>query len=212
MKRIIFNIGAIAIIAFAFLAVVAHAGTGVENIALSRYNVSSQPGGNITVNYTLSLVSGYINYGTNLYIVNSIQLGSQNLTVLLSNNFGNPPLSGVLHVFLPHTYSSPGVYNITLAGNSSGIVVNPATLKITIQSPSTTTLSTLSTTISSLQTTISQSTTVLATTIPSTIAYQSYGGSYSYIAIIVILILIIVVLVIMLARKGQHGEKHKKKA
>lgn len=191
--------------------------TGVENITLSRYSANVLPGGNVTVNYSLKLISGYYSFSTDLYVVNSVKLSSHNVSVILSNKFGNPTINGTMYIFLDHSVNQT-TWNITLNGNSTGVAVNHAVFTLNLKSNSTTSTS-VSTVTSSSATTTQQSTiaTTIVSTATSTIFTGNPGGAIkynqsnsSYVFIILALVIIIAILLVLFITKNKGSGKRNK--
>ena len=203
----------------------ASASTGVENITLSQYAINASPGQNLNVNFSLKLVSGYDTFGTTFWVYNAADLGSQNITLILSPNYGSPPINGVMHIFIGHT-AAPGVYDISLRGNSSNLRINPAMLVLDIPSSTTTAAPTTSAPGSSYATTsastsVSASTTVSAqassapstvqqTTAASTVqssSAKSGSGGLSYYMLVMVLILVAVIAFLVGKGMSSGGKK-----
>jgi len=211
-KRILAS-GLIAGILLTLMIVTAGAAS-IENITLSTYSGSVLQNGNVVVNYSVHLVNGTFSSGTELYIVQNRQLVNNGISVLLSNKYGNPPLSGVMYVFSSST-TPLGNYVITLAGNSTNIRVNAAVLKFDVVTKVTTSTSSVSTTTStsSASTTIklfnsTTATTTISnrTTVPTTTTAQKSssgsGNASLYGVVIIVIILVVLVLLLMLRGKG----------
>jgi hypothetical protein len=203
--------------------------TGVENITLSRYSTNAMPGQNLNVNFSLISVSGYSTFSTNFWVFNSAYLTSQNITIILSPNYGNPPTTGVMRMFIGHT-TAPGTYDISLRGNSTNVQVNSA--KFVLYIPSSTSLTSVSTAStssatssasttapattsapvsSSSPTSISQQTTIAYTSVkPATTVSQSAasngGGLNAYVLVVLV---VIIAIVAFLAGKGIGGKGKK---
>ncbi|MDE1861004.1 MAG: hypothetical protein KGH72_04805 [Candidatus Micrarchaeota archaeon] len=109
--------------------------TGNERIAIangSAYNISMSQGGESTVKFNLILVNGYYSYATTVAIANQSLLTSNGITLLLTNNTGNPPFTGTLYVFAAHN-ATLGKYNVVLTGQgNSYVTVKTATVHLTV--------------------------------------------------------------------------------
>lgn len=193
-KRIITFVTA-AVLLFALTGVNA-AVTGTENITLSSNSANVLPGGAVAVNYSLSLINGYYSFGTNLYVVASKQLSSKNVSVILTKSSGNPPINGVMHMFLGAA-TIPGIYNVTLAGNSTNVYVNSGTFVVDVLGPTTSSTSssssiTQSTVLSStLQSSTVPQTTYITTVSPSVQQNTSNSNSdlvYYLIGIVIVIV------------------------
>ncbi|MDE1870632.1 MAG: hypothetical protein KGI06_00110 [Candidatus Micrarchaeota archaeon] len=193
--------------------------TGVENITLSSHSVKLSPGGNAIVSYSLNYVSGYYLYGTELYVVGYNQLGSENITVLITNKSGNPPIKGTMYIFLSHALQ-PGTYNITLAGNSSGTKVNPDTLILTVLSPyNTTTRSTVSAPTSTIYGSTGPSTQATTappgSSTPKSTVYATQGSQSQnntmYYALAIVAIIILIAIIFAFGRMRRKEEEKPKK-
>lgn len=209
-----------AMIAAAFITLFitsANATTGVENITLSSYSANTILGGNVTVNYTLTKISGYYAFGTNLYVVNNRQLIADNISVLITNRTGNPPIKGIMYVFVSHN-TPLGTYNVTLNGNSTNTTVNEAVLDFDVLTQYQTTISTTTanTTSSAASTSVATTSTILVTAPSTTLQYGSApkNGSYYLTDIIVVIILIVLFYVWMRSNrvkpKNNAGRNSKK--
>jgi hypothetical protein len=213
------SLSLIAIVMLSALLISSYASTGVENITLSRYSGTSYPGGNLIVNYSINLVSGYKTFGTDLYIPNNTRLIKDNISVVLPNSYGgNPPIKGVMYIFLSHPVIT-GNYNIVLGANSSNVTVHFATFNLNVvqnasqvTSTDATTTSTASTsTLSTVTTSVTQTTMPTTTMLTTTILSTSGSGNSGYYLIVVILIILVVV-VVLLRGKGSGKKKTQKQS
>ncbi len=197
---------AIGLVPLLLLINTSYAYTGVENITLSKYSATLLPGGSVSTNYNLTLSNGYYTFGTNLYVVAEKQLSSNdNITVLLTENFGNPPTGGVMYIFLGAT-TEPGTYNITLAGNSTGAFVNAATFELdvvqSIQNTSSTTTTKHSTATTSLGSTTVPSITYI-TTVSNTGVSKAKVGTNPFFYVIIALIVVAIIVMLFIAMRGR---------
>jgi hypothetical protein len=190
----------------------AYAYTGIENITLSSYSANASQGGNVSVSYNLTKSSGYYSFGTTLYVVASKQLGTENVTVILTKNFGNPPISGVMYIFLTHG-TAPGAYNITLAGNSTGVLVNPGTFILNVLPPVSSSTSTLSSVTTTSTTVVSTS--MPQTSIPSTVpknngqSGSASGNNVAYLVFITIIVVLIIIILLLIGFRFRAAGKEK---
>ena len=190
--------------------------TGVENLTLSRYSANIASGTDLSINFTLTKVSGYSTFATTFWVPDSTALAkNDNITIILSPNYGNPTAKGVLHILTDHT-AIPGVYDIVLKGNSTNVTVNPATFVLDIGS--TTTTSTVSTVYTVPTTTALQSKnnpTTIITTVPATLV-PVYGTANSGIntytfAIVVIIVAIVAFLAGRMTKGDGNAGKEQQK-
>ena len=216
VKRIL-AFSLIACMMLSFMLVSVGAAT-VENITLGTYSGQVLQNGNVITNYSVQLVSGAFTSGTQLYIVQNKQLIKAGISVLLNNKYGNPPVVGTMYVFSSPT-TPLGNYLVTLAGNSTNVKVNNATLKFDVVSQVTSSTSTSSTTTANTTTsttsTVAAPTTTVATTIvtvspTTTVAAAASSGLSNnsiYGVVIIVVILIIVVALFMVMGKGKGKPK-----
>lgn len=219
MARNLIAFGFIAgLVALLLLTNISMATTGTENISLSSYSVNTVPGGSIAVNYTLSLTNGYYSSGTTLAVVNTKQLIAQNITVLLTDSFGNPPVKGTMYVFLPHSLA-PGSYNATLNGSSQGIAISQAVLRFNVASQGSNTITTTSiistsvaSTTSIVKTTAASTTSTAATTTILASTYSSSNSGTFYLLVAIIVVLTVVIVVLLINMKAKTGGQKKQPA
>lgn len=199
MNSRVFALGLTVVLILSSVFIASHAAgpTGIENIALSSHSVNLTAGSNAIVYYNLSLISGYYEYGTELYIVGYKQLGAANVTVLITNKSGNPPIRGTMYIFLSHVLE-PGTYNITLAGNSSGTRVDSDTIILNVLSSQSTTTTTLTSTTTTSTTTTSTTTTSTITTTSAIYsggtAKQNNNSTYYVVAVIIAIVIVVVII------------------
>lgn len=205
----------IAVMLLLILPTTTRAANGTENVTLSRYSANILPGGNVSVNYSLGLVSGYYSFGTTMYVKNNEQLISNGIDVLLSRDFGNPPINGTMHIYLAHNIT-PGNYRVTLSGNSTQVGVNPGTISLSVGFNTTTYSSSMTTVATTVITSVSSSivSTIAQNTnhsiVPSTIAQVSTAAKSSGAAYYIVAIAIIAAILVWLVYFKKKPTKTKK--
>lgn len=150
-----------------FSTLVSAAQTGSEAVHIATNSLSESQGGSAVTGFNVTITSGYYSFSTTVSVENDYLLASNGITVILTNASGNPPFSGVMHIFTGQGIV-PRTYNITLTGGGTNVNIASATLSLHVLPNSTTNTTSTVTTSTASTSVASSSISTASTSLPMT--------------------------------------------
>lgn len=205
------------LIVTAFLSMItafAQQGIGTSQIIIKPITANINPGSNISINYSVQLVSGNI-WGTTISVNNQSSLLSEGIGVTFSNNGQDPNFSGVATITTSDS-TNPGNYTLQFIATGDDPTTTPTTFTLVVNGKTTTVNNANTTTTNTNQTNTTKTTAPITTKTNSTTVntvpyvnsnqnsssykvqdnYPSTSNQYPmYISIIAVIILFAVIII-----------------